>query len=101
MEVRGAGSAWGAGPVGRVNSVQATPTESVATAQVAGDQVEISEAARALLESSGGVADARAARLEQIRAAIADGSYDTPEKLTLAVDRMLAEWVSPAVGSDT
>ncbi|MFM8219888.1 MAG: hypothetical protein ACKOJF_13345 [Planctomycetaceae bacterium] len=42
-----------------MNSVQATPTESVTSAQVAGDQVEISEAARALLDSSGGGRNAR------------------------------------------
>jgi len=92
MEVRGAGSTWGAAPVGRVNNVQSAQTESVGSVQLPGDQIELSEAAKAALASAGGVAESREARLEQIRAAIADGSYDTPEKLTLAVDRMLAEF---------
>ena len=32
---------------------------------------------------------ARMARVNAIRAAIADGSYETPEKLDLALDRLL------------
>jgi anti-sigma28 factor (negative regulator of flagellin synthesis) len=33
--------------------------------------------------------DVRFDRINAIRAAIADGSYDTPEKLDIALDRLL------------
>ena len=35
------------------------------------------------------VGDVRLDRVNSIRAAIADGSYETPEKLDVAIDRLL------------
>ena len=35
------------------------------------------------------VSDVRLDRVNSIRAAIADGSYETPEKLDVAIDRLL------------
>lgn len=54
------------------------------------DEVEISSAGRLLdqLQQSGLV---RAERLNQIKAAIESGEYETPEKLEAALQRMLAE----------
>jgi hypothetical protein len=50
------------------------------------DAVTLSVDAVRSAESTG---DIRFDRVNAIRAAIADGSYDTPEKLDLALDRLL------------
>ena len=54
------------------------------------DELQISDAAARLSETS----DIRAAKVAQIRAAIADGTYETSEKLGKALDRMLDEFGS-------
>ena len=54
------------------------------------DEVVISPAAR-LLQSQDVGAAARAERLAEIRAQISQGVYDTPEKLALAVDRLVQD----------
>lgn len=55
-----------------------------------GDQLEISDAAR-LASQLAEVPDIRQDRVDSIKAAIADGSYETEEKLSLALDRLLDE----------
>lgn len=90
MEVTGAGALGGPLPV-----QPAAPSGQVSGPQEAAhiapeDTVEISDAAR-LLEELHGAADVRAARLEQIRLAIAEGRYETPEILEVAVEKLLAE----------
>jgi negative regulator of flagellin synthesis FlgM len=54
------------------------------------DVVDISEAGR-LLEMSAQLPDIRADRVQQLRAQIAEGNYDTAEKLDMAVERLLDE----------
>lgn len=54
------------------------------------DEVQISDAAR-LAEQSGGASDIRFDRVAAIRAEIASGTYETPEKLDLALSRLLDE----------
>jgi len=54
------------------------------------DEVTISPEARMLNEMAGSQ-DMRAERLEQIKAAINDGTYETQEKLDIALDRLLGE----------
>jgi negative regulator of flagellin synthesis FlgM len=66
------------------NTAPATPPASAAPT----DSVEISEAARqaADMQSADGV---RWDRVESVRQQIADGTYETPEKLGIALDRLL------------
>ncbi|HVU86746.1 MAG TPA: flagellar biosynthesis anti-sigma factor FlgM [Pirellulales bacterium] len=71
--------------VARTNS-SAAMTRSSATADV----VDISETGR-LLEMAAQLPDIRSDRVAQLRAQIANGSYDTAEKLDLAVERLLDE----------
>ena len=54
------------------------------------DEVNISPEAQMLNEMAGSQ-DMRAERLDQIKAAIADGTYETQEKLNIALDRLLNE----------
>jgi negative regulator of flagellin synthesis FlgM len=69
----------------RGQSAKQTPA-----AQGAGDRVEISPAAEAAIQAaeSGGV---RQDLVNSIRAEIAAGTYETPEKLDAALERLLDE----------
>ncbi len=67
------------------------PTEPLqASAQAAGsmpvDQLDLSAEAQQLVAASG---DIRSERVAELRQAIADGSYETPERLSVALDRFL------------
>jgi len=53
------------------------------------DSIEISAAGQAF-DVSSAAPSLRAERLAQIKAAIEDGSYDTPERLEAALDRMFS-----------
>ena len=65
------------------DGTQATMQQGVSEVH---DSVTLSVDAVRTAESTG---DIRFDRVNAIRAAIADGSYDTPEKLDLALDRLL------------
>ena len=91
MEVTGAGFVGGAGGV---RPVQFTGVSSAAPGvdplNAPQDEVFISPAARLLQNQDVGAAS-RAERLSEIRAQISQGVYDTPEKLALAVDRLVQD----------
>jgi anti-sigma28 factor (negative regulator of flagellin synthesis) len=59
------------------------------TLEIPTDEVAISPAAR-MLEQIMNDPNLRAERIEHIRTAIASGEYETPEKLRIALDRLLA-----------
>ena len=54
------------------------------------DRVEISDVAR-FLDELARMPEIRAEKVEQVRRAIAEGTYLTPEKLDLAIERLLNE----------
>ena len=54
------------------------------------DELEISDVAR-LTEQARSAPDIRQDRVDAIRAQIADGIYETPEKLDIAVEQLLDE----------
>ncbi len=54
------------------------------------DELEISDAAR-LVEQAQAVPEIRQDRVAAIRAQIAEGTYETQEKLDIAVERLLDE----------
>ena len=56
-----------------------------------GDRVELSDHARYLarLKEADGATPARQQRIEEIRQSIADGTYDTPQRLDAAIERLL------------
>ncbi len=64
-------------------------TERISGNALPVDQIEISPEAR-LMETQS-VSSARADRIAEIRTQIAQGQYDTPERLELAVSRMFDE----------
>lgn len=87
MEVRGLGSVGASVPISRAQPTT-TPAETVAGPSSPQDQVEISEVGR-MLEGASRTPGIREQRLAQIKAAIESGTYDTPEKLELALGRMI------------
>ena len=54
------------------------------------DELQISDAAQ-MLDKVGQIPEVRQDRVDQIRAQIAEGTYETREKLDIAVERLLDE----------
>ena len=69
----------------RVGGAYSAPHTSAPT-----DEVQISSVGQ-FLDRINDLPEIRAGRVEQLRQAIAQGSYDTDEKLDLALDRLLSE----------
>lgn len=67
----------------------AKPTQPAHAGQIQ-DELEISDAAR-LVEQVHDLPEVRQGRIDQIRAQIAAGTYETDEKLDIAVGRLLDE----------
>lgn len=96
MAVNGPGPVSSSFPVKPTQSSTPTPqveksggTRPISTS----DEVEISSAARMMeqLNQSSDPTQVQAERLAQIKAAIERGEYETPEKLEIALSRMMAE----------
>jgi negative regulator of flagellin synthesis FlgM len=88
MEVRGLGSIGASAPIGRTAPSSASEKPAAATPAAPRDEVEISSLGR-MLDDASRTPGVREQRLAQIKAAIEAGTYETPEKLQLALDRML------------
>ena len=90
MQISGPGSVHGAhglqGPHGPRAKSPAAPADSTSRPQSI-DKVEISAEAASAADAG----EIRAGRVAEIRAQIAKGSYETPEKLDAALDRLLDE----------
>ncbi len=92
MEIRGTSSVHAAQTVrmnGGVTSTDKTP--EVATLNVV-DRLDISAEAHAA-NQLGDTADVRSSRIAEIKSQIANGTYDTDQKLNTAVERMLDQLV--------
>ena len=90
MQVNGPSQLHGAQSIAAPHMVRASQASSVATAPSITDQLDISEAGRIagqLSETSG----IRQERVQAIRTAILNGTYETEQKLSMAVDRLLDE----------
>lgn len=91
MDITGPGSVGGPGPI-RPGDVRpagevAPPSQGI---EIPADEVEFSAAAQ-MLERMSTDPQVREARLQEIQAQIAAGTYETPEKLEAAIMRMLSE----------
>jgi negative regulator of flagellin synthesis FlgM len=91
MQIHGVNQLHGAQAINAPHAVARTDSAAATTRSAAtADVVDISETGR-LLEMAAQLPDIRADRVAQLRAQIADGGYDTAEKLDLAVERLLDE----------
>lgn len=66
-----------------------TPPERSADSIRSADRVEISQLARELAEQDRGEAPIRQDLVDRVRAEIAAGTYDTPERLNGAIDGLV------------
>jgi negative regulator of flagellin synthesis FlgM len=82
---------YGASQLHGPQSLQGRSTTPTSGAQPT-DSVDISAAAEAAMSAVEG-GDFRADLVARVRAQIADGSYDTPDKMAMAFDAMLDEMV--------
>jgi len=90
MHIFGPAHLHGPQSVGPPHSPQASKPAPRPDSTPITDEVEISDAAR-MVEKTGNVPEIRQDRVDAIRARIAEGTYETPEKLDVAVERLLDE----------
>ena len=90
MDVRGLSSARPMSPISRPEATVA-PVETAPTGPASPrDEVEISAVGK-LLDDASRTPGIREQRLSEIKAAIENGTYETPEKLELALNRMVEQ----------
>jgi negative regulator of flagellin synthesis FlgM len=90
MEIYGAGGAQGPQPIyPRLAAFTVEAGQTVQT-QAPRDRVEISPIGR-MLDGVARLPEIRHEKVEEIRSQIASGVYETPEKLELALDRLMDE----------
>lgn len=90
MYIVGPAHLHGPQPIGPPHSSHAPKPTSPSDAAPITDEVEISEAGR-LVDQARAVPEIRQDRVDAIRVQIAEGTYETPEKLDTAVERLLDE----------
>lgn len=90
MQIYGPNYIHGAQPIRAPHTAPAGAPSRPAQAEPLGDQLDISPAAE-LLNKLSEIPDIRADRVQAIREAIASGQYETPDKLDLALERLLDE----------
>ncbi|MGD9721774.1 MAG: flagellar biosynthesis anti-sigma factor FlgM [Pirellulales bacterium] len=90
MQIYGPSHIHGAQGVGAPHAARPVQDPAAISSAPIGDQLDISDAAR-IAERVADLPDIRADRVADLRAAILDGSYETHDKLSTAVDRLLDE----------
>ena len=94
MQVNGIHGSQGVSPTNRVESAKATQSTAITNPT---DQVEISPEAEIASQAADLVSqihelpEIRVDRVDQIREAIDSGTYETEEKMNIAVNRLLDE----------
>lgn len=92
MEIYGAGGTQGPQPIFPRLAPFSVDAGQTVQAGVPRDHVEISPLGR-MLEGIDRLPEIRHERVEEIRRQIASGVYETPEKLELALDRLIDELI--------
>lgn len=90
MQIYGTSQLHGAQSISGPHASRLTPNEQASTSTLAGDRLDISEAGQ-LAGKLSEIPDIRHDRVQVLRAAIANGTYETHDKLNAAVDRLLDE----------
>jgi len=91
MEIHGAGGAQGPQAIYPRLAAFTVEAGQAAQTQAPRDRVEISPIGR-MLDGVARLPEIRHEKVEEIRSQIAAGVYETPEKLELALDRMMDEF---------
>ncbi len=88
MQIHGPHGPNGLSPILPHRSAGATDSVRPAGLEMPRDEIQISPEAR-MLEEIARSSDIRHERVDEIRRMIASGVYETPEKLSIALDRLL------------
>ena len=90
MQINGSTHVHGAQPINAPHRAQASQPATSSSNVTETDQLDISHEAD-MVSRVREIPDVRADRVAEIRAAIAEGTYETDEKLDIAVGRLLDE----------
>ncbi len=90
MQVYGPAHLHGAQSIGSPHAARVSRPAEPAAGSPIQDELQISDAGR-LVEKVHELPEVRQDRVDQIRAQIADGTYETDEKLQIALGRLLDE----------
>ena len=90
MEVRGLSSASPMSPLSRPEATPGPEKSQGVAPTTPKDEVEISEVGK-MLDDASRTPGIREQRLAQIKAAIEAGTFESPEKLELALNRMVEQ----------
>ena len=90
MQIYGPSQIHGAQPISGPHATRAAQGASTPPAPSVGDRLDISEAGQ-IAGRLADVPDIRAERVQELRIAIQSGSYETADKLSTAIDRLLDE----------
>ncbi len=90
MQIYGPSHVHGAAPINSPHAARPAQPANDATAAPISDQLDISPAAQ-MAERIADLPDIRADRVAELRSAILNGTYETHDKLSTAVDRLFDE----------
>jgi len=90
MHIYGPAHLHGAQPINAPHSARLTNRQPVGDAAPIQDELQLSDAAQ-LVDKVREMPDVRQDRVDQIKAQIANGTYETEEKLDIALGRLLDE----------
>jgi negative regulator of flagellin synthesis FlgM len=90
MQVYGPTHLHGASPINSPHMARTNKTEGVSSSSPIQDEVQISDAALRM-EQINSMPSVRQDRVNQIRQQIANGTYETPDKLDAALEHLLDE----------
>lgn len=90
MEIRGLSTVGGASPIAPTSAAAGSAAAGPAGPVAPRDEVEISAVGR-MLDDASRTPGIREQRLAEIKSAIEAGTYETPDKLQIALDRLVAQ----------
>jgi negative regulator of flagellin synthesis FlgM len=90
MQIYGVSQLHGAQSLSGPHNARLNPSQTASRSASAGDELQISEAGQ-LASRLAEIPDIRADRVQALREAIQNGTYETDAKLNVALDRLLDE----------
>ena len=90
MQIYGPSQIHGAQPINAPHGARTQEAGSIPAASSTGDRLDISEAGQ-IAGRLAEMPEIRADRVQELRTAILDGSYESDAKLDVALDRLLDE----------
>ncbi len=90
MQIYGSSQIHGAQPISSPHTARSVAPPSTSGTPTTGDRLDISEAGQ-IAGRMAEIPDIRADRVQELRTAILNGSYESEQKMSTALDRLLDE----------